>query len=67
VRDVEFSDEQVVVLSDRVGHGIGVAAGSDHRVSGGESGLNDVDAHPAPSASDEPNLLVSDAPQSSRR
>ena len=66
-RDVEFDDEQVVGLSDRVGHGIGAAAGRDHEVSGGKRGLSDVDAHATPRAGDEPDPLVSHVPQPSRR
>ena len=60
-RDVELDDEQVVGLADGLGHGVGVAAGGDDRVAGGERGLRDVDAHAAAGAGDEPDLLVSHA------
>ena len=51
-RDVQFHDEQVVGLANRVGHGVGIAAGRDDRVAGGERRLGDVDAHPATRTSD---------------
>jgi len=63
-RDVELEDEQVVSLADGVGHGIGVAAGRDDCVAGGERGLRDVDAHAPAGPSDEPNPLVSHVLQS---
>ena len=40
---------------------LGVAAGGDDRVAGGQGGLGDVDAHAAAGAGDEPDLLVSHA------
>jgi hypothetical protein len=66
-RDVELDDEKVVGLSDRVGHGRGIAAGRDHRISCGEGGLSDVDAHTTSRTSDEPNSLASHLPQPSQR
>jgi hypothetical protein len=61
VGDVELDGQQVVVGADGSADPLGVAAGGDHSVPGSESGLGDVDAHPAPRAGDEPNLLVSHA------
>jgi hypothetical protein len=58
-RDVELDDEQVGSFADRFGHGLGVAAGRDDCVGGGERALRDVDAHAAAGARDEPNPLVS--------
>ncbi len=37
---------------------LGVAAGGDDRVTGGQGGLGDVDAQAAAGAGDEPDLLV---------
>src|SRR5205085_7646231 len=65
-RDVEVDDEKVVGLSDRPRNGIGVAAGCDDKMPGGEGGLGDVDAHATPRAGDEPNPLASHVPQPSR-
>ena len=59
VGDVERHRQQVVVLAERGGDGVGVAGGGNHRVAGGERSLGDVDAHAAGGASDEPDLLVS--------
>jgi hypothetical protein len=64
--DVKFDNEQVVGLADRIGHGLGVAAGRDHRVSGGEGRPSNLDTHTPPCTSDEPNPLVSHVRQSSR-
>ena len=61
VGDVELDDQEVVVLADRRADLLGVAAGGDDRVTGGQGGLGDVDAHAAAGAGDEPNLLVSHA------
>ena len=44
--------------ADRRGDPLGVAAGGHDRVSGGQRGLRDVDAHAAAGAGDEPDLLV---------
>src|SRR6266545_4442669 len=57
--DVELDDQQVVRLADGIRHGVGVAAGGDDGVAGGEGRLRDLDAHAAAGAGDEPNLLLS--------
>ena len=57
--DVELSGEQIVVLAERLLHCVGVAAGCDDGVAGGERRLGEVDAHSAAGAGDEPYLLVS--------
>ena len=44
--------------AERRGDLLGVAAGGDDRVTGGQGGLGDVDAQAAAGAGDEPNLLV---------
>ena len=62
VGDVERDGEEVVVLADGVAHSVGVAAGRDDRVSGGECRLRDVDAHAAAGAGDEPHRVVSHVP-----
>ena len=46
------------MCSERGGDLLGVAAGGDDRVTGGQGGLGDVDAHAATGAGDEPNILV---------
>ncbi len=61
VGDVELDGQQVVVLAEGRGDGVGVAGGGDHRMAGGQCGLGDVDAHATAGAGDEPNLLVSHA------
>ena len=48
-------------VAERSRDPLGVAAGGDHSVAGGQRGLGDVDAHAAAGAGDEPNLLVSHA------
>ena len=55
-RDVELDDEQVVRVAERVAHGLGIAAGGDDVVAGGERGPGDVDTHAAAGAGDEPGL-----------
>ena len=49
------------MCSERGGDLLGVAAGGDDGVTGGQGGLGDVDAHAAAGAGDEPNLLVTHA------
>ena len=56
--DVELDDQQVVGLAERVTDRLGVAAGRDDRVAGGERGPGDVHAHAAAGAGDEPDLLT---------
>ena len=62
VGDVERDGEKVVVLADGVAHAVGIAAGRDDRVSGGECRLRDLDAHAAAGAGDEPHRVVSHVP-----
>ena len=57
--DVELDDQQVVRVAERLRDGVGVAAGGDDVVAGGQRGLGDVDAHAASGAGDEPGLLAS--------
>jgi hypothetical protein len=59
VGDVELDGQQVGVGAEGSADPLRVAAGGDHSVAGGEGGLGDVDAHPAPRAGDEPDPLVS--------
>ena len=59
VGDVELDDQQVVVGAEGSADPLGVAAGGNHGVAGDQGGLGDVDAHPAPRTSDEPDPLVS--------
>ena len=47
------------MLAECGGDAVGVAGRADDRVAGGECRAGDVDAHAAPCASDEPDLLVS--------
>ena len=57
-RDVELDDQQVVRLAERRTDRLGVAAGRDDGMAGGECGLGDVHAHAAAGAGDEPDLLL---------
>ena len=57
--DVQLDDQQVVRLADGLGHGVGVAAGGDDRVAGGQGRLREVDAHAAAGAGNKPNFLFS--------
>ena len=57
--DVELDDEQVVGVAERLAHGVGVAAGRDDGVAGGERRLHDVDAHATAGTGHEPDVLVS--------
>jgi hypothetical protein len=57
--DVELDDQEVVGLADRLGDGVGIAAGCDDRMAGGQRGLGEVDAHVTPGAGDEPRLRLS--------
>jgi hypothetical protein len=52
---------QVVVLAQRGRDVVGPACGDDHRVTGGQGRLGDVDAQTAASAGDEPNLFLAHA------
>ncbi len=61
IGDVEVDDQQVVVLAQRGRDVVGPACGGDHRVTGGQGRLGDVDAQTAASAGDEPNLLLAHA------
>jgi hypothetical protein len=61
VGDVELDDQEVVVGAEGSADPLGVAAGGDHGVTGGQGGLDDLDAHAAAGTGDEPNLLVSHA------
>ena len=56
--DVEPGDEQVVRVAERLGDGVGVAAGGHDVVAGGQRGLGDVDAQAAAGAGDDPGLLL---------
>ena len=56
--DVELHGQQVVVVAERRGDLLGVAAGGDDGVAGGQRSLGDVDAQAAACAGDEPNLPV---------
>ena len=64
--DVELDDEQVVGLAEGLGDGVGVAAGGDDVVAGGQRGLGEVDAHAAAGAGDEPCLLGGHASSKAR-
>ena len=46
------------MLTERLGHRLGVAGSADHRVTGSQGSPGDVDTKPSPGAGDEPNLLV---------
>jgi hypothetical protein len=59
VGDVEHDGQEVIVLAQGGGDGLGVAGGGDHGVAGRERRPGDVDAHATAGAGDEPNLLVS--------
>ena len=63
--DVELDDEQVVGVADRLRDGVGVAAGGDDVVAGGQRGLGEVDAHAAAGAGDEPGLVLGHGHQQS--
>ena len=56
--DVQLDGQQVVRLSQRLGHALGVPAGRHNRVAGRQGGLGEIDAHATAGAGDEPNLLA---------
>ena len=56
--DVERRDEQLVGVAERLRDGVGVAAGGNDVVAGGQRGLGDIDAHAAAGAGDEPGLVL---------
>ena len=66
VGDVELHREEVVVVAERGGDGVGVAGGGHDGVPGGEGGGGDVDTHAAGGAGDEPDLLVGHGSQPTR-
>ena len=57
-RDVQLDGQQVIRLSQCLGHRVGVSARGHHRVTGRQCGLGEIGAHATASAGDEPNLLV---------
>ena len=56
--DVQLDGQQVVRLSQGLGHAVAVPAGGHNRVAGRQGGLGEIDAHAAAGSSDEPDLLV---------
>src|SRR2546422_5644659 len=56
---VQLYHQQVSRLAHRRLHGLGVPAGGDDHVAGGQSRIRDIDAHSTAGASDEPNSLSS--------
>ena len=61
VGDVKSYHDEVGVCSEHEGDLLGVTAGGNDCVTGGQGGLGDVDAHAAAGAGDEPNLLLTHA------
>jgi len=59
VRNIELDDEQVIRIAHGLGHRSGAAAARDDCVTCGERRPDEVDAHPAASAGNEPDALVS--------
>jgi hypothetical protein len=57
-RDVQLHRQQIVRLSQGLGHTVNVPAGGDNRVAGVQGRPGEIRAHTRASASDEPNLLV---------
>ncbi len=56
--DVQLDGQQVVRLSQGLGHAVAVPARSHDRVAGRQGGLGEIDAHATAGSSDKPNLLV---------
>ena len=56
--DVQLDGQQVVRLSQGLGHAVGVPARGHDRVAGRQGGLGEIDAHAAAGSGDEPDLLV---------
>jgi len=61
--DVELCGQHAVGPAERFLNGVGVAAGGDHVVAGGQRGPGELDAHAAAGAGDEPSLLGSHGSQ----
>src|SRR2546427_326305 len=59
VGDVQLEGQQVARLSHGLGHGARVPACGHDRVTCGQGGLDEIDAHATPGTSNKPNLLVS--------
>ena len=55
---VELDGQQVVRLSQGLGHAVGVPARGDDGVAGRQGGLREIDAHAPAGSSDKPDLLV---------
>jgi hypothetical protein len=58
VGDVQLDGQQTVGVPERLRDGVGVAAGRDDIVAGGQRRLGDVDTQAASSAGDQPSLFV---------
>ena len=59
IGDVELDGQQILMGADGSADPFGVAAGGNHGMPSGKGSRGNVDAHPAPRAGDEPDLLVS--------
>src|SRR5438132_8890893 len=57
--NVQLDDPQVVQITQGLSHGVGVPTGAHHRVAGGQSGFDEIDAHATAGSSNEPDLPVS--------
>ena len=57
-RDVQLYGQQVVRLSHRLSHGVGIPASGDDRVTGRQRGFGEINAHATASSGNKPSLLL---------
>src|SRR2546425_8316629 len=56
--DVQLDYQQLARPTHGLGHGVGVSAGGNDGVTGGQRGFDEIDPHATACSSNEPNPLI---------